>query len=556
MADYKRMISYMYQYENGIKRKNVGYARIEARNGKCKFTLHMQILGQPDSIIPTYLIRRDDKSTDLIYLGDSVLKNHMLDSKLFANEANINESGYGLSDIGGIILFLNGEEFFATEWDDRPIIAKEIMEAMKPKPKQETDKRKIVDREDQKEQERVGETKELNKLDHALMPKKEVSEDKREKEGSLEEVDKEFKPTDKSQDLSVAEELLIPKYKLPRGWKTVERMEVNPYAWWNQKSETSIRKLYQPVKKMLQKETDKEDTKETKKNENEGNKEEQTLVNSNINLADNKASEKAEGDPDTARETVKKIERDLDRADVSTKKIESNKGSESAKKDNSESGGTKDLAKAIANLSDKADQSLKKEKKDEAGQSLKEEKIKESGQNLKQEKKMEKAEQEKVVEEKEIENKVIDSEIGSKVASKNPNNTVSPKQEVKKQNTSMESPIAARFFEKYPRIRPFEDNEVTLCVKIEPKDIGLLPKELWGLSNNSFLLHGYYSYRHIIFGKMMDRYGSRYIIGVPGTYHNKEKFIAKMFGFDCFKPVRRRELRQGDFGYWYLAISL
>jgi hypothetical protein len=121
---------------------------------------------------------------------------------------------------------------------------------------------------------------------------------------------------------------------------------------------------------------------------------------------------------------------------------------------------------------------------------------------------------------------------------------------------NIENPIAMNFFNHYPRIYPFDDNEVIMCVKIEPKDIGYLPMDTWALSNNSFLLHGYYCYNHIIFAKMKDRYGSRYILGVPGIYHNREKFMARMFGFDYFKSIRKRELKQGDFGYWYLTVAL
>ena len=40
------------------------------------------------------------------------------------------------SDIGGIILFLNEKEFFATEWDDKPIVANS-MEAMRAKSSKE-----------------------------------------------------------------------------------------------------------------------------------------------------------------------------------------------------------------------------------------------------------------------------------------------------------------------------------------------------------------------------------------------------------------------------------
>jgi hypothetical protein len=55
---------------------------------------------------------------------------------------------------------------------------------------------------------------------------------------------------------------------------------------------------------------------------------------------------------------------------------------------------------------------------------------------------------------------------------------------------------------------------------------------------------------------MKNRSGGSYIIGIPGIYHNREKFMARMFGFENFKSIRKRELKQGDFGYWYLPVSL
>ena len=115
---------------------------------------------------------------------------------------------------------------------------------------------------------------------------------------------------------------------------------------------------------------------------------------------------------------------------------------------------------------------------------------------------------------------------------------------------------ADKIFIKYPRIYPFEDSDVARCVKIEPKDIGVLPSDTWVLSNNSFLLHGYYCYHHLIFAEVIDKYGSHYILGIPGIYHDRERFMARMFGFECFKPIRKREVRQGDFGYWYIEVKL
>ena len=41
MSNYKRLVSYMYNYENGIKRNNVGYARVESKKGQCKVTIRI-----------------------------------------------------------------------------------------------------------------------------------------------------------------------------------------------------------------------------------------------------------------------------------------------------------------------------------------------------------------------------------------------------------------------------------------------------------------------------------------------------------------------------------
>lgn len=117
-------------------------------------------------------------------------------------------------------------------------------------------------------------------------------------------------------------------------------------------------------------------------------------------------------------------------------------------------------------------------------------------------------------------------------------------------------PIAQNIIRKFPRIYPFEDNEICDCVRIEPQDIGLLPIDAWVLGNNSYLLHGYYTYRHLIFGKINSPNGIIYVLGVPGIYQNRESFMAKMFGFEYFKCAKRTEEKNGEFGYYYLPIQL
>ena len=65
----------------------------------------MRMEGVLDGIFPTYLIYRPNDEMELIYLGDCIVKNQLIDSRLTAKEDNVVDSGYGFSDMGGMLYF-------------------------------------------------------------------------------------------------------------------------------------------------------------------------------------------------------------------------------------------------------------------------------------------------------------------------------------------------------------------------------------------------------------------------------------------------------------------
>lgn len=113
---------------------------------------------------------------------------------------------------------------------------------------------------------------------------------------------------------------------------------------------------------------------------------------------------------------------------------------------------------------------------------------------------------------------------------------------------------AEKMLKTFPYMYPFEDDEIDACVRIEPQDIANLPIDTWLLANNSFLLKGYYGYRHLIFIKTGGN-KPKYMIGVPGINHNRENFLASMFGFRLFKPIKNTSEVKGEFGYWCIGLE-
>ena len=120
MPDYKRIISYIYNYEDGKKKNNVGYARVEARNGQCKCTLHITAPSLNDRQLQVYIFKRKG-GIEGILLGAMLIKAGNGEFKTITDSKHLMNSAYGLEDMSGILLYYTDRKFFATSWDDAPI---------------------------------------------------------------------------------------------------------------------------------------------------------------------------------------------------------------------------------------------------------------------------------------------------------------------------------------------------------------------------------------------------------------------------------------------------
>lgn len=132
-----------------------------------------------------------------------------------------------------------------------------------------------------------------------------------------------------------------------------------------------------------------------------------------------------------------------------------------------------------------------------------------------------------------------------------------PETETVKQPETSNFPLSQNKWEQleriYPKIHPFGDSREYLSVT--PRDFVVLPKQYQELVQNSFLLHGYYNYGHLILTKIMEAEEERYYLGVPGAYYDREKQAALMFGFEGFEAGTDK-MEDGGFGYYMKRVEI
>ncbi|MCD8379848.1 MAG: hypothetical protein LUC95_05935 [Lachnospiraceae bacterium] len=105
----------------------------------------------------------------------------------------------------------------------------------------------------------------------------------------------------------------------------------------------------------------------------------------------------------------------------------------------------------------------------------------------------------------------------------------------------------------YPIVHPFGDARGYLS--IEPRDFVVLQERYQAMTQNSFLLHGFYNYRHLLLGRKRGEREMQYYLGVPGVLHEKERAAALFYGFEAFESASA-PAPMGSFGYYMKRVQI
>ncbi len=542
VSEYKRLISYIYNYEKGIKKNNVGFAKVELRNDQCKISINIKAASLNGQKLRTYVFYRENRKMIQILLAEAVVKNGVFEWKGVTNANNIMNTGCNFNQLGGVLIYYSLNKYFATEWDDQPIILNQLyewneIESLKSRENEFVNEKENVkenanEKENMNEQETKNET--INEPSIIDITKAESTYTKQKQDAE--------EAVSKSQEAIVQSILKSIDYS----WELFCNIQDDT------KSQLDLGSRKKAKKRLHVAELDKE-------------------TNSNLNIA-------SEEDAIIAPETAKLLgyrfinwyrsqETGFPKADEMIKVSDISGESVSEEQSVQEEDNQEDKQMDLL-VEERSNEEETEEERSDEEEFIEENSIEENSieeEFIEERSSEEEFSQEQLI--KEYEDKALE-EVAASSSEKNRSTLFNEEQTYYSANTEKEwnarlqevakkkSSTAERILQKYPAIYPFEDSEILACVRIEPGDIGLFPIENWVLGNNSFLLHGYYNFRHLIFAKKKAMDGAEYILGVPGIFQNREKFMAKMFGFTQFKCSKNVEQKTGEFGYWYIKINM
>ena len=125
------------------------------------------------------------------------------------------------------------------------------------------------------------------------------------------------------------------------------------------------------------------------------------------------------------------------------------------------------------------------------------------------------------------------------------------REEEKEQNIEKDSIMT-----EFPPIEIYNPEDALHAVSIRIEDIPKLPSSEWKLADNVFLKQAYEADDHLLLGKIFMKNGKAvWVLGVPGVYDNREKYLAGIFGFADYISLEDRQYKTGGKGYWIRQIA-
>lgn len=164
MADYHRFVAYIYEYVNGKKMQNTGFAKIELRNAICRIQIHIQNIRMLDGKTEVFGIVRQPKESRknnpiILLIGEGQTQGSGFDRRFTVPEEPFVEESCRFEQVCGIYIRSQSGRNWMTVFDDEPIAIENLGKSEEIKAetdeenvkKSETDKEAVEENETDKE---------------------------------------------------------------------------------------------------------------------------------------------------------------------------------------------------------------------------------------------------------------------------------------------------------------------------------------------------------------------------------------------------------------------
>ena len=207
MADYHRFVAYIYEYVNGKKMQNTGFAKIELRNAICRIQIHIQNIRMLDGKTEVFGIVRQPKESRknnpiILLIGEGQTQGSGFDRRFTVPEEPFVEESYRFEQVCGIYIRSQSGRNWMTVFDDEPIAIENLGKPEEIKAetdeenvkKSETDKEAVEENETDKENVGIKENEKSEKsteseADQELQEETVENESKEVSEATKEEIE-------------------------------------------------------------------------------------------------------------------------------------------------------------------------------------------------------------------------------------------------------------------------------------------------------------------------------------------------------------------------------
>ena len=113
----RRFITYLYEYNNGKKIKNVGFARVDEREDRVNMELHIRYFHNSPNLAKAYALIWN-QGLWAVELSEVNLGNGQMEQQIEFATGNIMDSNYHMEDMVGIAVTAEGQVYLASCWKD------------------------------------------------------------------------------------------------------------------------------------------------------------------------------------------------------------------------------------------------------------------------------------------------------------------------------------------------------------------------------------------------------------------------------------------------------